>query len=57
VGFGVSRREHVRAIVGAGAAGVIVASALVDVLGEDGRDVPALAELVAALRTATARDG
>ncbi len=39
VGFGVSRPAHVRAIVKAGADGVIVASALVDALGPDGRDV------------------
>jgi tryptophan synthase alpha chain len=53
VGFGVSRPAHVRAIAKAGADGVIVASALVDALGEDGRDVEALARLVAALRDAT----
>jgi tryptophan synthase alpha chain len=53
VGFGVSRPEHVRAIATAGAAGVIVASALVDSLGTDGRDVEALARLVAELRAAT----
>ena len=56
VGFGVSRPEHVRAIVGAGAAGVIVASALVDALGEDGRDVEKMAGLVRSLRGATHRD-
>jgi tryptophan synthase alpha chain len=55
VGFGVSRPAHVRAIARAGAAGVIVASALVDALGPDGRDVGALAALVARLRAATAR--
>ena len=38
---------------GAGADGVIVASALVDALGADGRDAPALAALVAKLRAAT----
>ncbi len=38
VGFGVSRPAHVRAIARAGADGVIVASALVDALGPDGRD-------------------
>ncbi len=54
VGFGVSRPAHVRALVGAGAAGVIVASALVDALGRDGRDVAALATLVSRLRAATA---
>ena len=54
VGFGVSKPEHVRAIAGAGAAGVIVASALVDALGPDGRDIDALADLVRRLREATA---
>ena len=39
VGFGVSKPAHVRAIAAAGADGVIVASALVDALGPDGRDV------------------
>ena len=53
VGFGVSRPEHVRALAKAGADGVIVASALVDALGDDGRDVPALSRLVTALRRAT----
>ena len=55
VGFGVSRPAHVRTLVAAGADGVIVASALVDALGPDGRDVSALARLVADLRAATAR--
>ena len=54
VGFGVSRPAHVRALAKAGADGVIVASALVDALGEDGRDVPALAKLVRSLREAGA---
>ncbi len=54
VGFGVSRPAHVRAIAKAGADGVIVASALVDALGEDGRSIDALARLVAELRGATA---
>jgi tryptophan synthase alpha chain len=55
VGFGVSRPAHVRMLVGAGADGVIVASALVDALGPTGRDVPALAQLVGELRAATHR--
>ena len=55
VGFGVSRPTHVRMLVAAGADGVIVASALVDALGPDGRDVPSLAGLVAQLRQATNR--
>ncbi|MCU0505864.1 MAG: tryptophan synthase subunit alpha [Chloroflexi bacterium] len=53
VGFGVSRPEHVRVLRHAGADGVIVASALVDALGPDGRDVAALGRLVAGLRAAT----
>ncbi len=53
VGFGISRPAHVRAIAQAGADGAIVASALVDALGPQGRDVPALAALVAELRAAT----
>ncbi len=55
VGFGVSRPAHVRALARAGADGVIVASALVDALGPDGRDVAALGRLVSSLRGATAR--
>jgi tryptophan synthase alpha chain len=55
VGFGVSKPAHVRAIARAGADGVIVASALVDALGPDGRDLAALSALVARLRAATAR--
>jgi tryptophan synthase alpha chain len=54
VGFGVSRPAHVRALARAGADGVIVASALVDALGEDGRDVAALGRLVRSLREAGA---
>jgi tryptophan synthase alpha chain len=53
VGFGVSRPAQVRAIAEAGADGVIVASALVDALGPDGRDVAAMSTLVRDLRGAT----
>jgi tryptophan synthase alpha chain len=53
VGFGVSRPAQVRALARAGADGVIVASALVDALGTDGRDVARLAGLVRRLRDAT----
>lgn len=53
VGFGVSKPAHVRAIAKAGADGVIVASALVDALGDDGRDINALAYLIGKLRAAT----
>lgn len=55
VGFGVSRPAHVRAIAKAGAAGVIVASALVDALGEAGTDVAAMEALIRRLAGATGR--
>jgi tryptophan synthase alpha chain len=55
VGFGISTPEHVSAIAGADADGVVVASALVDALGPDGRDVDAAARLARALHEATAR--
>jgi tryptophan synthase alpha chain len=55
VGFGVSRPEHVRALAKAGADGVIVASALVDALGDDGHDITGLSRLVGSLRTASGR--
>jgi tryptophan synthase alpha subunit len=42
----------VKALAKAGADGVIVASALVDALGPDGRDVGALSRLVTSLRKA-----
>lgn len=54
VGFGVSRPAHLRSLARAGADGVIVASALVDALGPDGRDVAGLGRLVRSLREATA---
>ena len=54
VGFGVSRPAHVKALARAGADGVIVASALVDALGEEGRNVAALSRLVQSLREAGA---
>lgn len=53
VGFGVSRGAHVVALAEAGAAGVIVASALVDALGDDGTDVNAMRLLVSELAAAT----
>jgi tryptophan synthase alpha chain len=55
VGFGVSQPAHVEAIAAAGAAGVIVASALVDALGPDGADVDAMAGLVRRLAEAASR--
>jgi tryptophan synthase alpha chain len=54
VGFGVSKPAHVKAIAKAGAAGVIVASALVDALGPDGTDVGRMTDLVRDLAAATA---
>jgi len=54
VGFGVSRPAHVTALARAGADGVIVASALVDALGPEGRDVAALSRLVRSLHRASA---
>lgn len=57
VGFGVSKPAHVRALVRAGADGIIVASALVDALGPEGRDVAAMARLVRSLAAATVIDG
>jgi tryptophan synthase alpha chain len=56
VGFGVSRAAHARAIARAGADGVVSASALIDALGPDGRDVARMADLVASLREGTRRD-
>lgn len=53
VGFGVSKPAHVKAIAKAGAAGVIVASALVDALGPDGRDVERMTALVRSLAAGT----
>ena len=54
VGFGVSRPEHARRLAPM-ADGVIVASALVDSLGPDGRDVERMSTLAAALASATRR--
>ncbi len=51
VGFGVSRPAHVRRLARS-ADGVIVASALVDALGPDGRDVARMARLVGQLARA-----
>jgi tryptophan synthase alpha chain len=55
VGFGVSKPAHVRAIAKAGAAGVIVASALVDALGPDGTEVARMERLVRDLAGAAGR--
>ena len=53
VGFGVSRPAHVRAIAKAGAAGVVVASALVDTLGPNGDEIDAMSAHVRRLAAAT----
>ncbi len=55
VGFGVSKPAHVQVIAKAGADGVIVASALVDALGPEGREVAAMGSLVSRLVAATKR--
>jgi tryptophan synthase alpha chain len=54
VGFGVSRQEHGRRLAPY-ADGVIVASALVDALGPDGRDVEEMADLARSLRASLRR--
>ncbi|MFQ5888217.1 MAG: tryptophan synthase subunit alpha [Candidatus Hydrothermarchaeales archaeon] len=38
VGFGISKKEHVRAIIGAGAQGAVVGSAFVSIIAEKGKD-------------------
>ena len=53
VGFGISTPEHVRAVAATGADGVVVASALVDALGDEGRDLDAFNALAEELRAAT----
>lgn len=54
VGFGVSRPRHARQLAPV-ADGIITASALIDALGPEGRDVEAMAALARSLREATAR--
>ena len=55
VGFGISTAEHVAAVAKAGADGIVVASALVDALGPDGRDLAGAIRLTSDLRAATTR--
>jgi tryptophan synthase alpha chain len=55
VGFGIGRREQAHSVARAGAAGIAVGSALVNALGDDGRDTKGLARLVAQLRAGTVR--
>lgn len=54
IGFGISKPEHARRLADA-ADGVIVASALVDALGADGRDIAQMQTLAAGIREATRR--
>lgn len=55
VGFGVSRPAHVRRLAPL-ADGIVVASALIDALGPDGRDTHGMGRLVEDLASAAARD-
>lgn len=59
VGFGISKPEHVSAIIRSGADGAIVGSALVRIVGahldDPGEAVNQLSDLVRALKTATRR--
>lgn len=55
VGFGVSKPAHAHQLAGV-ADGIITASALVDALGPEGKDIEAMAGLVRSLREATTRD-
>ncbi len=53
LGFGISRPDHVRAALDAGAAGVISGSAIVRLIARDGADaVPAVTAFVAEMRAA-----
>ncbi len=54
VGFGVSKPAHARQLAPV-ADGVITASALIDALGPDGKDIEEMAALVRSLREATVR--
>jgi tryptophan synthase alpha chain len=54
IGFGISRPDHARGLADV-ADGVIVASALVDALGDDGRDIARMQTLAAGIREATRR--
>ena len=54
VGFGVATPAHVR-MLARHADGVVVASALVDALGPDGRDIGTMAKLVRSLAEATVK--
>ena len=54
LGFGISRPDHVRAALAAGAAGVIAGSAIVRLIERDGADASAdVSRFVAAMKAAT----
>ena len=57
VGFGVSKPEHTRSIIGAGAQGVIVGSAFVNIIQKNNGETPSIVEaltsLARKLKTAT----
>ena len=54
-GFGISRPEHVRTAIEAGAAGVISGSAIVEIVAADRADTTRLREFVAAMKGGTRR--
>ncbi|HEV2543535.1 MAG TPA: tryptophan synthase subunit alpha [Methylobacterium sp.] len=56
LGFGISRPEHVRAALEAGAAGVISGSAIVKLIESEEDPRPAIRSFVAAMKAATMRD-
>jgi tryptophan synthase alpha chain len=54
VGFGISKREHVKAVIEAGASGVVVGSAFVNIAGRRGSSgCPALVKLSVELKEGT----
>jgi tryptophan synthase alpha chain len=53
-GFGISRPDHVRAALAAGASGVISGSAIVDLIATAPDPLPALRQFVAEMKAATA---
>jgi tryptophan synthase alpha chain len=52
LGFGISRPEHVRAALAAGAAGVLSGSAIVRIIETEINPLPALRAFVASMRAA-----
>jgi tryptophan synthase alpha chain len=53
LGFGISRPDHVRAALSAGAAGVISGSAIVKLIEDDADPVPAIRAFVGEMKKAT----